>query len=146
MKKKGWALFEREEITSLTTSSDVYLTRWRLLQSPYCALYLHRIHRPDEDRDLHDHPWPFVSLILRNGYTEERETGEDERPLRKLRLPGTLNIMGRYQAHRISQFVNPDRPVWSLVLRGRVSRDWGYVTSDGWVRHDEYHKRRAQNG
>lgn len=33
--------------------------------------YLHHIDRPDPGFDLHDHPWPFVSIILRGGYTEE---------------------------------------------------------------------------
>ncbi len=31
----------------------------------------HDWYRSDEDRDLHDHPWPFVTYIARGGYEEE---------------------------------------------------------------------------
>ena len=32
---------------------------------------LHRLDGPDPGLDLHDHPWTFVSIVLRGGYTEE---------------------------------------------------------------------------
>src|SRR5688500_6187293 len=35
------------------------------------GVYVHRILAPDPGLDLHDHPWPFVTLILRGGYVEE---------------------------------------------------------------------------
>lgn len=34
------------------------------------GVLLHRIDAPDPGLDLHDHPWPFVSIVLRGGYTE----------------------------------------------------------------------------
>src|SRR5271170_2244259 len=34
-------------------------------------LYLHKFYRGDEDLHLHDHPWPFTSLILTRGYWEQ---------------------------------------------------------------------------
>ena len=33
-------------------------------------IYLHHFLRSDHDRALHDHPWNFVSIILRGGYWE----------------------------------------------------------------------------
>ena len=35
------------------------------------GLLLHFLDGPDPGLDLHDHPWPFATLILRGGYTEE---------------------------------------------------------------------------
>jgi hypothetical protein len=49
---------------------DPYLTRWTILEIAGWSLKLHRFHRSDEDRDLHDHPWTFWSLILLGGYYE----------------------------------------------------------------------------
>lgn len=40
-----------------------YLTRWTLRETTLGSLYLHHFHRSDADEN-HDHPWPFVSLIL----------------------------------------------------------------------------------
>jgi hypothetical protein len=34
-------------------------------------IYLHKFYRGDEDPHLHDHPWPYTSLILTEGYFEE---------------------------------------------------------------------------
>jgi hypothetical protein len=33
-------------------------------------MYVHWIYQPDDDRDPHDHPWPFVSFVIRGGYAE----------------------------------------------------------------------------
>lgn len=35
------------------------------------GVLVHRIDAPDPGLDLHDHPWPFITIILRGGYTEE---------------------------------------------------------------------------
>lgn len=35
------------------------------------GVLVHQIDAPDPGIDLHDHPWPFVSIILRGGYTEQ---------------------------------------------------------------------------
>lgn len=31
-----------------------------------------------------------------------------------------------------------DRPVWTLVLHGPATRNWGFVTGAGWVDHKTY--------
>ncbi|MFP5276951.1 MAG: DNA methyltransferase [Acidobacteriota bacterium] len=47
-----------------------YLTRYTLFSTPWIHLCIHVFHRSDAD-ELHDHPWPFASLILWGGYIEE---------------------------------------------------------------------------
>jgi hypothetical protein len=42
------------------------------------GIFLHVIHRNDDDRDPHDHPWPFTSLILSGGYWDEQWAWTDE--------------------------------------------------------------------
>ena len=56
--------FYRRDI--LGPDGTLYLRRWSL-RIPFTGgwrLMLHKIARPDSARDLHDHPWWFVSLIL----------------------------------------------------------------------------------
>jgi hypothetical protein len=36
------------------------------------CVFLHRFMRSDEDKELHSHPWSGTSIILLNGYREER--------------------------------------------------------------------------
>ena len=49
----------------------VYLRRWRLWRGRFFSVCLHRFMAPDESECAHDHPWPFVSLVLWGGYVEE---------------------------------------------------------------------------
>lgn len=50
----------------------LYLRRFFLVRSKLLNVYLHKIARSDDDPDPHDHPWSFVSLILKNGYMDQR--------------------------------------------------------------------------
>jgi hypothetical protein len=47
-----------------------YLVRLRIVQTPWFGIYLHDIHEDDGDRDPHNHPWSFLSFVLRGYYTE----------------------------------------------------------------------------
>ena len=53
---------------------STYLERYTLLNlgPTRGRVYLHRFLRGDEDRELHNHPWYAISLILVAGYLEER--------------------------------------------------------------------------
>lgn len=50
---------------------SIYLRRYYIFKSRYFNIFLHHIRRSDDDPDPHDHPWSFLSLILKNGYTDE---------------------------------------------------------------------------
>ncbi len=47
-----------------------YLHRWYLLRTARVAVFVHKFVRSDEDRALHDHPWPFFVLPIWRGYRE----------------------------------------------------------------------------
>jgi hypothetical protein len=48
-----------------------YLIRWTLFNLGFISCKVHKIILSD-DSCLHDHPWAFISIILRGGYVEER--------------------------------------------------------------------------
>ena len=50
-----------------TNDGDPYLIRYTLIECRWFSIKVHHILRSDEDRCEHDHPWPFVSLILTGG-------------------------------------------------------------------------------
>jgi hypothetical protein len=59
---------------------DVYMVR-RAFNTPLGGVKLHHILRSDDDRDLHDHPWSFLSIVLKGGYWEHTPTDCPSRPL-----------------------------------------------------------------
>jgi hypothetical protein len=46
----------------------VYLNRWGFECDRIGGVFLRKMEAPDPGLDLHDHPWSFVSLILKGGY------------------------------------------------------------------------------
>lgn len=148
--------FEREVIFGCDKDVPL-LVRWKLLRTPRFRVCLHIFHRSDEDRELHDHPWSFFSLILWNGYTEVRprpvtraimacsEEAHKRVPLgleaslhgdayayqRRRIYPGSLLYRPARWTHRIE--IGPGRPSVSLVVMLRKQREWGFFTKVGWV-------------
>ena len=64
-------LRERWKFVILGRDGSPAMVRYRLLDTRWGGLYVHHFLRSDQDRDLHDHPWHFTSLILWGGYVEE---------------------------------------------------------------------------
>ena len=112
-----WALWERFQVPDLDDPSKLYLDRLRIISTPWFGIYLHRFNGPDSRPTLHDHPWRFLSIILRGGYDEVRPTG-----LRRVRF---INLMRRGDVHYIERLHRT--PTWSLMVVGRRLRKWGYV-------------------
>ncbi len=125
-----WAFFRRLDIANPETG-EVYLRRLRLIEAPWFGVYLHRINGPDFGRDLHDHPWPFIALVLIGGYIEEVAYG-------RTRVVSWLNRKRAQDSHRIVTLFR--EPTWTLVFHGRRCREWGFHTSRGWVQWDEYER------
>lgn len=98
---------------------DPYLIRWKLLRTPWFSIYLHHILR----REMHDHPWNFMTLIMTGGYTEHTLKGSRFHP------SGSLLYRPTPWAHRLEL----KRPVWTLVFVGPRKREWGFHTQSGWV-------------
>ena len=107
---------------------SAYLVRYYLIKIPVFRIFLHHILRSDEDRHLHDHPWNFVSLILWNGYREERPDGVHPR------CPGHVVRRLRTHAHRLEL----KRPAWTLVFSTGRKYDWGFYMDDCWVHYVTY--------
>lgn len=138
-KTHPWAFMEKFEIPNLDNPTETYLTRWRIIQTPFASLYLHRMDGPDSRADLHDHPWSFLSIILWGGYVEHRLNLHTR--IAEFKTRRHFNIMRRDDAHYIDQLLRT--PTWTLLFVGRRRRTWGYWRpmhrKGGWT-WDEFDK------
>lgn len=108
-----------------------YMRRFWLLRLGPLQIRLHHILAEDPARDEHDHPWPFVSVILRGWYLERR----GDRFTR--REAGQAYRMKRGQFHRIVQVAGGG--AWTLFITWGARRGWGFKRTDGTVvPHGEY--------
>ena len=140
MKLGRWRIVDKFVIPNLDNPDDTYLTRWRILETPWFGLFLHRMDGPDSRPTLHDHPWSFVSFILRGAYHEMRL---DKRTRRvRARAIRRVNVMRRDDAHYIAWLERS--PTWTFVLVGKRRRQWGYWEKDlipgswSWTEFDKH--------
>lgn len=120
--KKRWAFLEGFDIG---IEGDPYLDRLRIVQTPWFGVYLHHIHRPDNDRYPHDHPWTFWSFVLAGGYTEQLwpDKANPVRHSTRERRRWSFAQMNRKAAHMITGL---DGPLWTLVFTGPRRAEWGF--------------------
>lgn len=121
---------ERFEITR-SADNTPYLTRWTLFgrrfQGSGYAIFLHRFQRSDAD-EMHDHPWPFVSIVLAGGYNEKTPAPgwkNGDGPTRQ-RWYGPGRILVRPAEWVHSVLIPAGRESWTLILRGRKKKSWGF--------------------
>lgn len=120
-----WKLWRWYDIV---LDDELYLTRLNLIATPWFSVKLHWIHRPDPDRDLHDHPWAFAALILRGSYWEyeSKDPANDPGELRWIKW---FNFKNTKTGHRISRTIGN---VLTLVVTGPKDRekDWGFYDAE----------------
>lgn len=119
-----------------------YLSRWYLIpRNERYNIYLHRFHRSDDDRALHDHPWGFHSLVLQGNPSEIfyspqlDELFEADKRLTYNRAfsPGELVFRPATHTHRVIIEPEQEGRVWTLVITGPKIRAWGFHCPKGWV-------------
>lgn len=122
-----------------------YLTRYAFPRLGPIRPALHIFHRSDAD-ELHDHPWPFVTVILWRGYIEETPCANCTLkfcPLRQRRRvwPGMILFRRATHTHRV-ELVDGKKAV-TFVIFGKRVRDWGFYTKRGWQFFLDYFKERG---
>lgn len=86
------------------------------------GLYIHRFHRSDVDRELHNHPWRWaLSFVIAGGYREERRRGNSvvEREVKPL----SFNYIRQDDFHCVDLI---EHDAWTLFLVGRKGSTWGF--------------------
>lgn len=109
------------------------MRRW-VLVTPLGSLRLHHFLRSDNDRQLHDHPWWFLTLVLRGRYVDEAEI-DGERRLDKLR-PGSVRWRPALHRHAVKT-----DGCWTLIITGRIGRQWGFWDRGVFLPVAEYFRR-----
>jgi hypothetical protein len=132
-----WALWSWCDIPSQRSPGQVFLRRLRILQTPWFGVYLHWINEEDHDRDPHEHPSTFWSLVLRGWYTEHvfSRPGATGDIVSRSRF--SLHCMPRSKAHLIT--AAGERTV-TLVVTGCRVDTWGFWTDSGFVPWRSYLK------
>lgn len=134
---------------------DPYMYRWHLVRrntragkllqffTGYGEARLHCICQSDHDRNMHNHPSDYRTVILRGGYVEHRLDGFDDWPGGRglttvhWRQPGDTVKADTVTFHRIARLLGG--PSWSLFfLKAGNAGDWGFDVDGAYVPAKEY--------
>ncbi len=129
----AWAngLMQRSPDFVIGEAAAPYMRRWWVIpRNAGCNVYLHEILRSDDDRALHDHPWPNTSLLLAGRYVEHTPEGSF------MREAGWIGERGADAAHRLE--ILPDERAVSLFMTGPKVREWGFHCPKGWVHWQDF--------
>lgn len=109
-------------------------------------IFIHKFLKSDPD-DVHDHPWPYATLILRGGYWEWipkiNTLGEQWGEYRVWRGPGHFRICSATSYHRIE--LDPNVTAWTMFMPGPQKREWGFLVKNKWIQHGNYLELRKLN-
>jgi hypothetical protein len=92
-------------------------------------IFIHKFYQGDPD-ELHDHPWPYFTLILKGGYWETTPKG------RFWRGPGHFRFSLPKSLHRIE--LAHGIKAWTLFIPGPKLRDWGFIVNGNWMDNKTY--------
>lgn len=95
-----------------------YVYRWGIAIDRLFSLRLHHWLAPDDDRYCHDHPWWFLTFVLRGGYNDISPDGSFD----VLHAPA---IRFRSALHRHTVSPHPGG-AWTVILTGPKKRVWGF--------------------
>lgn len=112
-----------------------------LLQKLGIAIRVHQILRSDIGRDFHNHPWSFVSVILKGYYTEVTPEYDesDFYTGAKYCVYNEGDVLVRTDKHMHRLIVV--KPVWTLFISGRKRRNWGFLNKADFITpHYNYDK------
>lgn len=156
---------ERREI-KFGDGSD-YMIRWYIFNSRNFSVKLHNILKSDHDC-VHDHPWDFISIILKGGYIEHSEIPLNfsaRSPYREIylkvlekegyRINSIKNIEDFKEVVCVSKIISRfsiikrkaehrhkleiHQPCWSLVFNFKVKRKWGFWDKvKGWIHWKQF--------
>ena len=139
----------RKRIVMDRQSDEPYLERYYLFlkdrdRFPF-NVFLHKFLKGDPD-DVHDHPWPYATLILKGGYYEWLpqfdSKGNKIAEMCVWRGPGSFRICSANSYHRIE--LDPSVTAWTLFMPGPKKQDWGFLVNNKWIQHEQYLKERYE--
>ena len=143
MIKKLFQRWNRHRVIMDRVNGEPYLERYYVFlknreRFPF-NIFVHKFLKSDPD-DVHDHPWPYATLILRGVYWEWipvfNTHGAKVHEYSVWRGAGSFRFASANSFHRIE--LDPEVECWTLFMPGVKQRDWGFLVKNQWIQWQEY--------
>lgn len=146
--ERYWFWNPYETVTDINPDNPRdFCTQWHERKLP--SIRVHHIKMSDSGKECHDHPWWFLTIILKGSYIETRpifekvwfgdstvETGKVIGFESTRHGPGSILFRSAYDFHRID--LDPSSPdgAWTLFTTGKKIHTWGFLmeSAQGWYK------------
>ena len=134
---------DRKRIIMDRQNDEPYLERYYIFLKdrtwfPF-NIFVHKFLKSDPDH-VHDHPWPYATLILKGGYYEWTpvfdSNGKKIAETCTWRGAGSFRTSAATSYHRIE--LDPDVETWTMFMPGPKQREWGFLVSNKWIHNEVY--------
>lgn len=105
-----------------------YVIRWRA-ETPWGSLRVHHWLAGDDQRAYHDHPWWFVTFLLRGSYADATPGGTE--------ILAAPAVRFRRSAHQHT-VIPGKRGAWTVLVTGRKTRAWGFWRGGRFVKANKW--------
>ena len=105
-----------------------YMRRW-VLNFYLFSVRLHHWYSSDDQRFAHDHPWNFITLVLKGSYEDITEDGSE------MLTFGSIRYREASHKHKVKVAKNG---CWTFLITGSFSRRWGFWVKNKWIEQRRY--------
>ena len=120
-------------------AGELHFERYAIVELPFFAIYIHKIHKADKDPHLHSHPWNFATVTLKGRYLEKYLSTDlfcEKQEVERLKRPGSFATANRNYFHKIEEIL--DGPVHTLFVTWGFSKNWHYLVNDSRIESSTY--------
>lgn len=112
----------------LRCTTGIYVRRW-YVETSIGSIRIHHWLKSDDDRYFHDHPWWFITFILKGGYTDVSPDGEE------YMRAGQIKFRPALHRHTVRPNVTG---CWTLIISGPKTRNWGFWIGTKFKKANKY--------
>lgn len=111
-----------------------YVERW-VIETRWFSIRLHKWLGDDDLRNLHDHSWDYVAMVIKGVYTEKLDEDQGEGFIYWMIpwKPVYRKAERRHAVHPVGPW-----PVWSILLTGPEKREWGFWVNGKFRKRNKY--------
>lgn len=105
-----------------------YIVRW-VFNFYFFSIRIHHWLSSDDQRHFHDHPWWYLSWVIKGSYTDITPDGQTERKRWSLKL---------FSASHQHTVKISKAGCWTILLTGREKRVWGFWVDGKFKKRNRY--------
>lgn len=113
-----------------------YVIRW-IAELPWCSVRVHHWLGPDDSRAFHDHPWWFLTFVVKGCYGDQTPDPGSHAGY-KVEFVKAPAVRFRPALHRHTVVPSPDGGAWTVLVTGRIARPWGFWPGGKFVKANKW--------